>query len=51
MVGCWRRHAYCLMINHYHVVVEEPDMNLNCGMRHLNGIYTQRFSCRHGHVF
>jgi REP element-mobilizing transposase RayT len=50
----WRCHAYCLMTNHYHVVVETPDANLSTGMRQLNGVYTQRFNRRHavvGHLF
>lgn len=50
----WLCHAYCLMDNHYHVVIETPDGNLSRGMRQLNGIYTIRFNKRHdtlGHVF
>lgn len=50
----WRCHAYCLMTNHYHLVIETPDKNLSRGMRQLNGVYTQRFNRRHervGHVF
>jgi len=50
----WVIHAYCLMSNHYHLLVETPDGNLSKGMRHLNGVYTQRFNRRHsrvGHVF
>jgi len=50
----WICHAYCLMTNHYHLVVETPDGNLSRGMRHFNGVYTQRFNRRHdrvGHVF
>ena len=50
----WTCHAYCLMTNHYHLLVETPDANLARGMRQLNGIYTQRFNGRHrrvGHVF
>lgn len=46
-------HAYCLMTNHYHLLVETPDGNLARGMRHVNGTYTQRFNRRHdrvGHV-
>ncbi|MFZ5764021.1 MAG: transposase [Thermodesulfobacteriota bacterium] len=39
--------AYCLMGNHYHLLVHTPDGNLSRGMRHLNGIYTQRFNRRH----
>ena len=50
----WRAHAYCLMTNHYHLLVETPDGNLSKGMRQLNGVYTQRFNAIHnrcGHVF
>ena len=50
----WICHAYCLMDNHYHLLIETPDANLSAGMRQLNGIYTQRFNRRHsrsGHVF
>mgnify|MGYP003382189073 CR=1 FL=1 len=46
----WRLYAYCLMGNHYHVLVETPDANLAAGMRRLNGIYTQFFNRRHGLV-
>ena len=35
-------HAYCLMDNHYHLLLSTPDGNLNRIMRHLNGVYTQR---------
>lgn len=47
-------HSYCLMDNHYHLLLETPDGNLSIGMRHLNGVYTQRFNKRHerrGHLF
>ena len=50
----WSIHAYCLMSNHYHLLIETPDGNLAKGMRHLNGVYTQRYNRRHkrvGHVF
>ncbi len=50
----WVCHAYCLMSNHYHVVVETAEGNLSKGMRHLNGVYTQNLNRRHkrvGHVF
>lgn len=50
----WCIHAYCLMTNHYHLVIETPEANLSKGMRQLNGIYTQRYNRRHhcvGHVF
>jgi REP element-mobilizing transposase RayT len=49
----WLCHAYCLMGNHYHLLIETPDGNLSRGMRQLNGIYTQTFNRRHrrvGHV-
>jgi REP element-mobilizing transposase RayT len=50
----WHCHAYCLMTNHYHLLLGTPAPNLARGMRHLNGVYTQRFNRRHarvGHVF
>ncbi len=37
-------HAYCLMDNHYHLLVSTPEGNLNRIMRHLNGVYTQRYN-------
>jgi len=49
----WQLHAYCLMGNHYHLMVETPQPDLSAGMRQLNGIYTQRFNRHHrrvGHV-
>jgi REP element-mobilizing transposase RayT len=39
--------AYCLMSNHYHLLVKTPDANLSRSMRHLNGVYTQRYNRRH----
>jgi putative transposase len=50
----WRIHAYCLMTNHYHLLVETPKGNLSAGMQQLNGVYTQyvnRHYQRCGHVF
>ena len=50
----WICHAYCLMSNHYHLMIETPQPNLSKGMRQLNGMYTQRFNRAHqrvGHVF
>jgi putative transposase len=50
----WLCHAYCLMDNHYHLVIETPLPNLPSGMRQLNGRYAQCFNDRHdrcGHVF
>lgn len=39
--------AYCLMPNHYHLLVQTPDANLSRCMRHINGVYTQRFNRNH----
>jgi len=47
-------HTFCLMNNHYHLLIETPYGNLSKGMRQLNGLYTQRFNRRHqrvGHLF
>ena len=37
-------HAYCLMGNHYHLLLRTPEANLQRIMRHLNGLYTQFFN-------
>jgi putative transposase len=50
----WLCHAYCLMDNHYHLLIETPEGNLSKGMRQLNGVYTQKYNWLHqktGHVF
>ena len=50
----WQCHAYCLMGNHYHLMIETPEGNLTKGMRHLNGVFTQWSNRRHqrsGHLF
>ena len=50
----WEVHAYCLMSNHFHLVVETPEPNLVVGMKWFLGTYTQRFNARHqlrGHLF
>src|SRR6058998_1221883 len=50
----WQIHAYCLMSNHFHLVVETPRANLVAGMRRFLGTYTARFNRRHkyfGHLF
>jgi len=50
----WRCYAYCLMDNHYHLLIETPEPNLVAGMRRLNGVYTQVFNRRQrrvGHLF
>lgn len=50
----WYCHAYCLMDNHYHLLVETSTPTLSKGMKLLNGTYTQYFNRQHqrvGHVF
>ena len=50
----WLCHSYCLMDNHYHLIIETLDSNLSKGMRQLNGVYTQASNRRHkrsGHLF
>lgn len=50
----WQVHAFCLMPNHFHLVVETPQPNLVAGMKWFLGTYTARFNRRHkfsGHVF
>src|SRR5207244_3446281 len=52
--SAWRTLAYCLMTNHFHLVVETPDPTLSSGMHYLNGLYARRFNERHGfegHLF
>jgi REP element-mobilizing transposase RayT len=49
----WQVHAWCLMWNHFHLVVETPSANLADGMKWLLGTYTARFNRRHklsGHL-
>src|SRR5437879_3973667 len=50
----WQVHAWCLMPNHFHLVVETPRANLVAGMKWFLGTYTARFNRRHklfGHLF
>jgi putative transposase len=50
----WQVHAYCLMRNHFHLVIETPGANLVAGMKWLLGVYTIRYNVRHklvGHLF
>ncbi len=50
----WQVQAYCLMRNHFHLVIETPQPNLVVGMKWLLGLYTKRFNIRHkicGHLF
>ena len=46
----WLCHGYCLMDNHYHLLIETPNANLSRGMRHVNGVYTQAFNRHNGRV-
>ena len=50
----WRILCYCLLGNHYHLLVQTPEPNVAHGMRQLNGVYAQWFNRRHarvGHLF
>jgi REP element-mobilizing transposase RayT len=50
----WQVHAYCLMRNHFHLVIETPQANLVAGMKWRLGVYTKRFNIRYklcGHLF
>jgi REP element-mobilizing transposase RayT len=50
----WKCHAYCLMTNHYHLLVETPKADLSVGMHRLNSLYAMWFNHRHGldgHLF
>lgn len=50
----WNCYGYCLMDNHYHLLIETLQGNVSLGMRHLNGVYTQYFNRRYkrvGHLF
>lgn len=46
----WLCHAYCLMGNHYHLLIETGEATLSKGMKFLNGCYTQAFNRFHEHV-
>ena len=46
----WLCHAYCLMDNHYHLLIETPTAGLSQGMRQINSTYTQSYNRRHGRV-
>ncbi|MBE9516296.1 MAG: transposase [Proteobacteria bacterium] len=43
----WICHGYCLMEDHYHLIIETPKGNLSQGMRQVNGIYTQEYNRRY----
>jgi REP element-mobilizing transposase RayT len=44
----WELHGYCLMTNHFHLLVATPDPNVSAGMQYLNSCYAQWFNQRHG---
>lgn len=46
----WRCYVYCLMGNHYHLVLETPEPNLSRGLRRLHGTSAQWFNRRHQRV-
>ena len=46
----WICYAWCLMDNHYHLLIQTPDGNLSKGMRQLNSVYTQASNRRHHRV-
>jgi len=46
----WVPVTYCLMGNHYHLLVQTKEPTLVSGMRDLNGRYARYFNARHGHV-
>ena len=46
----WYCHAYCLMGNHYHLLIETATPSLSKGMKYLNGRYTQWYNRKHGRV-
>ena len=50
----WKVHAYCLMSNHYHLLIETPEPNIAIGMQWLNSTYAHRFNEKYeriGHLF
>ena len=50
----WRVHAFVLMSNHYHLMIETPQANLVAGMRWFQTTWTMRYNTRHrlsGHLF
>jgi REP element-mobilizing transposase RayT len=50
----WQVHAYCLMGNHFHLVLDTPNANLSAGMQYLKGQYGQWFNAvagREGALF
>ncbi len=46
----WKCYAYCLMNNHYHILIESTDGDTSRGMHQLNGVYAQYFNWKHDRV-
>jgi len=46
----WKCYAYCLMMNHYHILIETIDGDISRGMRQLNGVYAQYFNWKHDRI-
>jgi putative transposase len=46
----WMCPAYCLMTNHFHLLVQTPDPDLAAGMHGVNGTYANYFNRRHNHI-
>jgi putative transposase len=46
----WAVHGYCLMENHYHLVLETPEPDLSAGMQRINSEYAQRFNSGYGFI-
>ena len=52
--SAWRQLGWCLMTNHFHLILQTPMESLASGMQQLNGVYARRFNARHGvqgHLF
>jgi REP element-mobilizing transposase RayT len=50
----WRINGYCLMTNHYHLIVETPEPNISVGMHYVNNVHAKQFNRRYGfegHLF
>ena len=45
----WQLHAYCLMTNHFHLLLTTPEPNISAGMQYLNGRYCAWFNWKHGY--
>lgn len=46
----WIVRSYCLMSNHYHLLIETPQADLSMGTRQLNEVFTQKYNRRHNRI-